>query len=96
MYLFDFSVLSAVYQYLFDYHLCGTNYFMLFCWGNTRCKSIFFELEMMKKTACVLKHNVWDVIVDETASAVRYGFKGACFYFLPFSKSIDVLFFLND
>ncbi|WJX66666.1 fucokinase [Trifolium repens] len=44
-----------------------------------RCKSIFFELEMMKKTACELEHNVWDVAADETASAVRYGFKD---YFL--------------
>jgi hypothetical protein len=35
-------------------------------------------------------------VADETASAVRYGFKGAWFYLLPFSKSIDVLFFLND
>jgi hypothetical protein len=51
---------------------------------------------MMKKTACELEHNVWDVVADESASAVRYGFKGTCFYFLPFSKSIDVLFFLND
>ncbi|KAK2424067.1 L-fucokinase/GDP-L-fucose pyrophosphorylase [Trifolium repens] len=43
---------------------------------SATCKSIFFELEMMKKTACELEHNVWDVEADETASAVRYGFKG--------------------
>ena len=33
-----------------------------------------------EKTACELEHKVWDAVADETASAVRYGFKGACFY----------------
>jgi hypothetical protein len=32
-----------------------------------------------EKTAYELEHKVWDAVADETASAVRYGFKGACF-----------------
>ncbi|KAI5423750.1 hypothetical protein KIW84_030108 [Lathyrus oleraceus] len=28
-----------------------------------------------EKTACELEHRVWDAVADETASAVRYGFK---------------------
>lgn len=28
-----------------------------------------------EKTACELEHKVWDAVADETASAVRYGFK---------------------
>lgn len=32
-----------------------------------------------ESTACEMEHKVWDAVADETASAVRYGFKGACF-----------------
>lgn len=32
-----------------------------------------------ERTACELEHKVWAAVADETASAVRYGFKGAFF-----------------
>jgi hypothetical protein len=38
-----------------------------------------------EKTAYELEHKVWDAVADETASAVRYGFKGACYTFLSLS-----------
>jgi hypothetical protein len=44
--------------------------------GRTRCKLIFLRASGDETTACHLEHKVWAAVADETASAMRYGFKG--------------------
>jgi fucokinase len=45
---------------------------------------IFLRASGDETTACHLEHKVWAAVADETASAMRYGFKGRV-------KNINVL-----